>query len=388
MEQDSCRAIFMRGGTSKGLFFLAGDLPSDRAVRDAFILRAIGSPDPNGRQLDGMGGGASSLSKAMIVSRSSRPGIDVDYDFAQVSVERELIDWRGNCGNLSSAVGVFALESGLVARPDGDAVVRMFNVNTMKAVDCTFEVSGGHARVIGDCEIAGVSGSGAPIRLDFLDPGGSATGSLLPTGEAIDILALPDGTSVATSIVDASNLCVFVRAADMGVPGTSLPSELRSKIDLMRRLETIRAEAAVRAGVAATAREATRNVQSIPKIALVSPPADSLTLTGDALSAADCDIQVRMLSMGLPHLAIPLTGAMCVGVAAQVPGTLVHECARRVAPGAPFRVGQASGALPVAAVVGKRAEGWFAESVTVTRTARVLMTGEVWVPAIDATAAE
>ena len=166
MKQVRIPAAFIRGGTSNAIVFHRKDLPEDKAQWDAIFLAAIGSPDPNGRQLDGMGGGVSSLSKAMIVSRSSRPGIDVDYDFAQVSVERELIDWRGNCGNLSSAVGVFALESGLVARPDGDVVVRMFNVNTRKAVDCTFEVSGGHARVIGDCEIAGVSGSGAPIRLE------------------------------------------------------------------------------------------------------------------------------------------------------------------------------------------------------------------------------
>jgi len=388
MEQECYQAFFMRGGTSKGLFFRAEDLPADKAARERFLLGAIGSPDPNGRQLDGMGGGASSLSKVMVVSRSGRPGVDVDYDFGQVAVDRAMIDGRSNCGNLSSAVGVFAVEAGLLTPPDGLAVVRMFNVNTQKRIDCHLEIADGHARVAGDCAIAGVAGTGSPIRLDFLEPGGAATGSLLPTGEPVDTLRLPDGTSVAASIVDASNLCVFVRAADFGVPGTALPAELRSRIELMQRLEAVRAEAAVRAGIVASAREATRNSQAIPKVALVAAPADAPTLSGATLKAADCDVQVRMLSMGLPHLAIPLTGAMCVGVAAQVPGTLVHECARRMPPGEVFRVGHASGALPVAAVVGERGNGWFAERASVTRTARVLMTGQVWAPLGAALAAE
>ncbi len=388
MEQNCYPAFFMRGGTSKGLFFRAADLPADAGARDSFLLRAIGSPDPYGRQLDGMGGGVSSLSKAMVVSRSGRPGVDVDYDFGQVAVDRAMIDRRSNCGNLSSAVGVFAVEAGLVSPPDGKAVVRMFNVNTQKRVDCVLEIEGGHARVGGGCAIAGVAGTGAPIRLDFLDPGGAASGLLLPTGRPVDRLDLPDGTSVAASIVDASTLCVFVRAADLGVPGTALPGELRSRIALMQRLEAIRAEAAVRAGIVTTAREATRSSHAIPKVALVTEPADAPTLSGEMLKAADCDIQVRMLSMGVPHLAIPLTGAMCVGVAAQLPGTLVNECARRVAPGEAFRVGHASGAIPVAAVVSQRKDGWHADSASVTRTARVLMTGNVWVPNVDPLAVE
>ena len=378
MEQISCPAVFMRGGTSKGLFFRAEDLPSDPAGRDRFILRATGSPDPNGRQLDGMGGGVSSLSKVMIVSRSGREGVDVDYDFGQIAIGEPVIDRNANCGNLSAAVGVFAVEAGLVTPPDGEAVLRMLNVNTQKRVDCVLQIAGGHARVRGDCAIAGVAGTGAPIRLDFLEPGGAGTGALLPTGAPVDMLELPDGTSVAASIVDATNLCVFVRAADMGLAGTELPTELRSKLPVILRFEAIRGAAAVKAGVAASAEQATRTSPASPKIAMVAAAADAPTLSGEGLRAGDCDIQVRMIAMGAPHLAIQLTGALCVGVAAQVPGTLVQECARPVAAGAAFRVGHGSGVLPVEAVVTQRGDGWFAERASVYRTARVLMEGRVF----------
>ena len=378
MDQVSYPAVFMRGGTSKGLFFRAEDFPADREARDRFFLAALGSPDPNGRQLDGMGGGVSSLSKAMVVSRSEREGVDVDYEFAQVSVDRPVVDYGSNCGNLSSAVGVFAVEAGLVRAPEGEARVRMFNTNTAKRVDCVFGVVDGHARVLGDEAIAGVPGAAAPIRLDFLEPGGAATGRLLPTGAPVDRLELADGTTVAASIVDASNLCVFVRAADLGVAGTELPGELRERAGLMARIEAIRAAAAVAAGKVATAEEATHRSQASPKIALVAAPADAPTLSG-ALRREDCDIQVRMLSMGVPHLAIPLTGAMCVAVAARVPGTLVQECARPVAEGEAFRIGHGSGVLPASARVTERG-GTFAERVSVMRTARVLMEGRVFAP--------
>ena len=388
MEQISCPTVFMRGGTSKGLFFRAEDLPSDPAGRDRFILRATGSPDPNGRQLDGMGGGVSSLSKVMIVSRSGREGVDVDYDFGQIAIGDPVIDRQANCGNLSSAVGVFAVEAGLVTPPDGEAVLRMFNVNTGKRVDCVLQIAGGHARVQGDCAIAGVAGTGAPIRLDFLDPGGAGTGALLPTGAPVDLLELSDGTSVAASIVDATNLCVFVRAADMGLAGTELPSEFRGKLAVISRLEAIRGAAAVKAGVAASVKEATRSSPASPKVAMVAAAADAPTLSGEGLRADECDIQVRMIAMGAPHLAIPLTGALCAGVAAQIAGTLVRECARPVAAGETFRIGHGSGVLPVEAVVRRRRDGWCAERASVTRTARVLMEGRVFAIAGALEAAE
>lgn len=376
----------MRGGTSKGLFFLADDLPAERAERDRFLLRVFGSPDPHGRQLDGMGGSVSSLSKAMIVRRSARAGVDVDYECGQVAIDQALVDYGANCGNLSAAVAVFAIEAGLAQAADGQAVVRMFNLNTSKRVECTLAVEGGHARVSGDFAIAGVSGTGAPIRLDFLEPGGAATGRLLPTGAPVDVLELPDGSTVAASVVDASNLCVFVRAADLGVSGCELPTELRGRVALLARLEEIRAAAAVRAGVAATPRDVTRNSPATPKIAMVAAAADSATLGGGVLRREDCNIQVRTVSMGLPHLAIPLTAAMCTGVAARIPGTLVHECACPVPEGTPLMVGHGSGALPVWATVAQGGNGPFAERVSVIRTARVLMQGRVFAPADGAPA--
>jgi 2-methylaconitate cis-trans-isomerase PrpF len=380
MAQASCEAVFMRGGTSKGLFFRSEDLPPDRKESERFLLRVIGSPDPNGRQLDGMGGGISSLSKAMIISRSLRDDADVDYEFCQIAVGDPIIDRIGNCGNLSSAIGVFAVDQGLVEVPDGAAVIRMYNVNTRKRVDCRLQVSGGRAMVRGDCEIAGVSGRGSPIRVDFLEPGGAVTGTLLPTGSALDRLQLPDGTSVAASIVDATNLCVFVRAADLGMTGTELPAELRGKVKLLARLESIRNAAAVTAGIAETAQAAARESLSNPRVAMVSEASDSPTLSGEVLRGSECDIQVRMISMGLPHLAIPLTGAMCVGVAAQIPGSLVQECAGPRTEEEFFRVGHGSGVLPVSARVAERAGGWFAECVSVMRTARTLMEGRVFAP--------
>ena len=378
MEQFSCPAAFMRGGTSKGLFFRDEDVPADPTERDQFILRATGSPDPNGRQLDGMGGGISSLSKVMVVSRSTREGVDVDYDFGQIAVDVPVIDRGANCGNLSSAVGVFAVESGLVQVPDGDAVLRMFNVNSRKRVDCHLQIARGHARVRGDCAISGVAGTGAPIRLDFIEPGGAGTGLLLPTGAPVDMLELPDGTSIAASIVDATNLCVFVRAADMGLTGTELPPDIRSKVAIIARLEAIRAAAAVKAGIAATVQEAARLSRTTPKIAMVAAARDAPTLSGDTLRASDCDILVRMISMGLPHLAIPLTGAMCVGVAAQIAGTLVQESTRPITTSDVVRVGHSSGVLPVSAVVVPQGGGLFAERASVFRTARVLMEGRVF----------
>ncbi|MHA1528507.1 MAG: 2-methylaconitate cis-trans isomerase PrpF family protein [Alphaproteobacteria bacterium] len=378
MEQLACPAVFMRGGNSKGLFFRAEDLPPDPVARERFLLRATGSPDPNGRQPDGMGGGISSLSKVMIVSRSGREGVDVDYDFGQIAVGEPMIDRTANCGNLSAAVGVFAVEAGSVTPPDGEAVLRMLNVNTQKRVDCVLQIAGGHARVRGDCKIAGVAGTGAPIRLDFLEPGGAGTGALLPTGAPVDMLELPDGTSVAASIIDATNLCVFVRAADLGLAGTELPTEFRNKPAVIARLEAIRGAAAVKAGVADSAREAARTSPVSPKVAMVAAAADAPTLSGAGLRADECDIQVRMISMGAPHLAIPLTGALCTGVAAQVAGTLVRECARPVASGEAFRIGHGSGVLPVEAVVTRRRDGWFAERASVYRTARVLMEGRVF----------
>ena len=382
--QTGVRASFLRGGTSKGLFFRWEDLTGDRAERDRFLCAALGSPDPYGRQLDGMGGGISSLSKAMIVRRSEREGIDVDYLFAQVEVSAPAIDYAGNCGNLSAAVGVFAVEQGYVQLPDGPGVVRMFNENTGKRVDCHIEVRAGRAAVFGAAEIAGVAAPGSPIRLEFHEPGGSRTGRLLSGGARFEA-PLDDGRSVPASLVDAANPCVFVLAAELGLTGTELPSELAAMPEALGALERVRRTAGVLAGLAA---DPVRVPESVPKVALVGPPAPWTTLAGEAMPAEAADVQVRMISMGKPHLAIPLTGALCAAVAARIEGTVVADLSHAVPAGEALRIGTASGVVPGFAEVTRSGEGWHAASASVLRTARTLMTGVVYAPVRRLEAAE
>jgi 2-methylaconitate cis-trans-isomerase PrpF len=376
-EQTGLRASFMRGGTSKGLFFRWEDLPEDGAERDRLLCAALGSPDPYGRQLDGMGGGVSSLSKAMLVRRSARAGVDVDYLFAQVEVGAPRVDYGGNCGNLSAAVGVFAVEQGYVQLPDGPHVVAMFNENTGKRIDCHLHVRAGRAVLGGTAEIAGVAGQGAPIRLEFAEPGGSRIGRLLADGPRIEA-RLEDGRGVAASCVDAATPCVFVAAADLGLTGTELPCALAAMPLALAALDQLRRAAGVRAGLAADQGQVP---QSVPKVALVGPPAPWATLAGETLPEDACDVHVRMISMGKPHLAIPLTGALCTAVAARIEGTVVADLARPVPPGAGLRIATASGVVPGFADVGRTAEGWQAHSASVLRTARTLMTGVVYAPA-------
>lgn len=363
-EMQGVPASFMRGGTSKGLFFRWGDLPSDR---DAFLCAALGSPDANGRQLDGMGGGISSLSKAMMVRRSERDGVDIDYLFAQVAVDKPVVDYASNCGNLSAAVGAFAVNQGFVQLPDGPGVVRMYNENTSKRVDCHVQVRRGRAAVGGDQAIAGVAGQGAPIRLDFLDPGGARTGRLLPLDQ---VLSEHDG--VPFSFVDAGNPCVFVDAAALGADVTALPSLIDVDGPLMARLEAIRRAAGHLAGLADRAEDVP---ESAPKVAMVGPAAASVTLAGDAIDPGACDIQIRMISMARAHLAIPLTGAMCAAVAARIPGSVVANAARDLADDQPLRIGTASGVVPALAQV---TPDGHAIKASVYRTARLLMDGTVY----------
>lgn len=383
-DQTGVRASFMRGGTSKGLFFRWEDVPAEPGDRDRFLGAALGSPDPYGRQLDGMGGGISSLSKAMLVRRSTREGVDVDYLFAQVEVAVPAVDYASNCGNLSAAVGVFAVEQGFVQFPDGRKVVRMFNENTGKRVDCHLEVRAGRAAIVGPAEIAGVAGQGAPIRLEFLEPGGSRTGRLLANGPRFGV-RLDDGRTVPASFVDAGNPCVFVVASDLGLTGTELPSELAAMPEALVALEQVRRTAGVLAGLA---KQPTGVPESVPKVALVGLPAPWTTLSGETLPAEAADVQVRMISMGRPHLAIPLTGALCTAVAAQIEGTVVGELVRPVATGEPLRIGTASGVVPGFAEVARTGDGWHAASASVLRTARTLMTGVVYAPTHRLEAAE
>ena len=377
-------AAFMRGGTSNALVFHRRDLPRDPDRWDDIFLAAIGSPDPYGRQLDGMGGGISSLSKVVVVGPPTREDADIDYTFGQIVVERPLVDYGANCGNMSSAVGPFAVDEGLVAAAGATARVRIHNTNTGKIVVSEFPVQDGRAAVAGDYALPGVAGSGARIRLSFEDPGGAATGRLLPTGRARDALEVPGIGAVEVSLVDATNACVFVAASTLGLAGTELPAALEGDGAAMRALDAIRAAGAVAMGLAPTAAAAARSPSS-PKVALVSPPCAAATLAGDTVDADAMDLAVRMISLARPHRAVPLTGAMCLAVAARIGGTVAAEAARR-GRGGDLRIAHPSGTIELAAEV--RNDGdWRAERVVVYRTARRLMEGSVLIPARPAAAA-
>jgi len=372
----------MRGGTSKAIMFRQDNLPRDRSLWDRIFMAALGSPDPTGRQLDGMGGGLSSLSKVCVIGPSTRPDADVDYTFAQVAIRSRSVDYSGNCGNMSSAVGPFAIDEGLVKSNGAEAMVRIHNTNTHKIIVSRFALDNGRAAVEGDFVLPGVAGTGAPIRLDFLDPGGAGTGKLLPAGNPLDRLELPDGWTEA-SMIDAANPCVFVTAEAMGMSGIELPDELEANRALLARLELIRIAASMRMGIAPTPEEAIRK-PSVPKVAMVTAPKDARTLSGEMLSADSADVTIRMISLEQPHRAVPLTGAMCLAVAARIEGSLVHRIARRpAAMDEPVRIAQPSGLTVVGASVGREGDSWHAEQATVYRTARRLMDGAVYVRASE-----
>jgi len=381
MKQIGLRAVFMRGGTSKAVIFRAEDLPRDRDRWAPLFLGVIGSPDANGRQLDGMGGGVSSLSKVCVIGPPARPDADVDYTFAQVSISSATVDYSGNCGNMSSAVGPFAVDEGLVKIAGAEAVVRIHNTNTQKLIVARFAMDDGRAAVDGDFALPGVAGTGAPVRLEFLQPGGAGTGRLLPTGSVIDRLDVASLGVIEVSMIDAANPCVFVAAESLGLTGIEMPDQLEANRDLLARLEAVRVAASLRMGIARTADEAARK-PSIPKVAMVTGPREALTLAGDRLATDDADLTVRMISIGQPHRAVPLTGAMCLAVAARVPGSLAHRVARpATANDAPIRIAQPSGLTVVGAAVRRAADGWIADHATVYRTARRLMEGVVFVRA-------
>jgi len=370
------RAVFARGGTSKALIFHRADLPADRKDWSALFLAAMGSPDIHGRQLDGMGGGVSSLSKVCIVERSNRPDADVDYTFGQISVTGTTVDYSGNCGNMSSAIGPFAVDEGLVSVDDGQCTIRIFNTNTQRLIHATFEVLGGRAVTAGDCAIPGVDGTGAPVRLDFISPGGATTGKLLPTGHAVDVLEIPGLGRVECSLVDAANACVFVAASDLGLTGAELPDELERRPDILEKLALIRAHGAVAMGLSKTVDEA-RGKPMLPFIAMVAEPRESKTLSGTVMQAASVDLTVRAISNGQPHRALPLTGSLCVAVACEIEGSLPNRLATGHGPRR--RLGMPSGVIEVAAEVVRGDASWEAQHGSFYRTARRLFDGTVCV---------
>ncbi|SMX85488.1 hypothetical protein BSP239C_01774 [Brevibacterium sp. 239c] len=380
-------AAFVRGGTSKGLYFRADALPTLDSVPgpgpgpdgttsawDAIFCSALGSPDAFGRQLDGMGGGISSLSKVMVVSASDREGVDLDYTFGQVDVAEAAVDYSGNCGNLSSGVVPFALIAEIISAADGWHVFRLFNTNTGKLVDVGLTVVDGQASVAGDFELTGVSGTGAPIELIYPDPAGSRTSGLLPTGvssESIDV----DGAMFDVSMVDASLPVVIVPAAAIGLNGDESPESIDANRHSTLMIEELRRKAAVRMGLCESPETAP---QVVPKVAVVTSPEPTTLLDGTTLAAADSDVVVRMISMGQTHKAVPGTGAMCLAAAAQISGTIVYGIIHRSehsVPGPEVRLGTPSGVVTASAV-------WDEAQKTVTaaslfRTARVLMRGQV-----------
>src|SRR6185312_5849377 len=378
-------AVFMRGGTSKAIMFHARDLPQDRAAWDAIFTAAMGSPDPYGRQLDGMGGGVSSLSKVCVLAPSARDDADIDYTFAQIQVKERKVDYKGNCGNMSSAVGPFAVDEGLVSASGDTATVRIFNTNTQKIIRATFPLDGKQARYDGDLVIPGVAGTGAPVRLDFVEPGGAATGKLLPSGKTTDRLDVPGFGPIDASLVDAANPAVFVRARDIGLTGTELPERLEANSKILRLLDDIRVQGSVRMGIAPDV-EAARGINGIPFMAIVSTPLDARTLTGDTIQAGSVDLTVRVVSSGQPHRALPVTISLCTAVAARISGTLAAEALSKAAGDKSLRLGMPSGVLTVDADVACEGGVWIARAGSFYRTARRLFDGRVWVPGREAAA--
>lgn len=373
-------AAWMRGGTSKGLFFRGDVLPADAATRDCLLLRAIGSPDPFGRQIDGVGGATSSTSKVVLVSRSARSDCDVDYLFGAVAIDAPLIDYSGSCGNLVAAVGPFAIEEGLVEPREGTTLVRIWQANTGKRILAHVPVRGGEPVVDGECRMDGVPFAGAEIRVEFLDPGGASAGALLPTGRARDLLEVPGVGRIEATLLDAGNPTVFVRAADLGLTATELPAAVDGDAALLARLEAIRAAGAVAMGLAASAEAATRERPATPKIAFVAPPRSYVSSAGVTMSAVDIDISARILSMGRLHHAFTGTGSVALAAAAALPGTIPAEVARAVPAGTPLAIGHTSGRLEVGAVVACVEGAWRVEKAVMRRTARRLMSGAVLLP--------
>jgi len=387
MSQLRIPAVYMRGGTSKGVFFLAEDLPSDPEARDRILMRVIGSPDRYGKHTDGMGGATSSTSKVVILSKSAHPDCDVDYLFGQVAIDQPLVDWSGNCGNLSAAVGPFAISTGLVtAPPDGTATVRIWQANIRKKIVSHVPMTGGEVQELGDFRLDGVAFPAAEVELEFLDPAddegaqGAGGGATFPTGNHIDLLDVPGVGKIEATLINAGNPTIFVDAAGLGLKGTELQGDINGDKALLARVESVRALGTVAMGDAATPAEATARRPHTPKLAFVGKPAGYTASDGRTVEAGSIDLLARIFSMGVLHHAMTGTGAVAIAAAAAIPGTVVH----RVAPvGADGRVrfGHPSGTLKVGAEVQKDGNHWKVRKVLKSRSARRLMEGWVRVPA-------
>jgi methylitaconate Delta-isomerase len=365
----------MRGGTSKAMFLKKNHLPDDPAARDAIILGVFGSPDV--RQIDGLGGADPLTSKLAIIGAPTRPDADVDYTFGQVSIDKPYVDYHGNCGNISSAVGPFAINEGLVKVTSPVTTVRIHNTNTGKLLIAEVPVENGVAKTQGDCAIAGAPGTGAEIMLDFSDTAGSSTGKLLPTGKPMDRMETSKGT-LDVSIVDVANPMVFVRAKDLGMKGTESPKEINGNAGLLAYLEEIRGKAAVLCGMAGSEKEALEKSPAFPMIAFVAPPADYADFTsGKIIKASEIDMVSRLMFMQVLHKTYAGTGLCCTGAAMKIPGTIPYEATPGVEAKTLLRIGHPAGVITVQAKV----EGGKVTRCAFARTARRIMDGYVYLKA-------
>ena len=376
-EYERIRAAIIRGGTSKGVYLLASELPNDPAVRDQVILAIYGSPDP--RQINGLGGADPLTSKVAIIARSARPDADVDYTFGYVGIDKAVVDYDGNCGNISQGVGPFAVDEGLVPVSEPITKVRIFNTNTKKVIEATVPVRDGKALTEGDFLVNGVPGTGAKIVLNFVNSGGSKTGKLLPTGNVVDKMELQDGRTIRVSLVDAANPAVFVQAAEIGFTGKELPKDTGANPKILEIMEEIRVKAALMMKIALSPDKVG---PAVPKVAFVAPPQEYVTSTGKTIHAADCDLLARTKALAVMHKAYAVTGGICVGAAALIEGTVVNEV---VGPQAKtsgvVRVGHPSGVSDFVITVTKKPSGEFELTQSgVAGTSRRIMDGFVYVP--------
>lgn len=361
--------VIMRGGTSKGIFLKENDLPADKAIRDKIILAIFGSPDV--RQIDGLAGADSLTSKLAIIGPPSRSDADVDYTFGQVSITDNVIDYSGNCGNISSAVGPFAIDESIVRATEPVTTVRIHNTNTGKILYADVQVKDGKAKVSGDCKIDGVPGTAAPIIMNFAATAGAATGKLLPTGNPVDVIQTSKG-AIEASMVDCANPCVFVRAEDVKMKGTETPAEIDGNPELLALLEEIRAKACVIMGKSKTEEEASKYSPAFPMVAFVTEAADYIDFTtGNTVKKADVDLVSRMMFMQKLHKTYPGTGTACTGAAAKIPGTIVNQVIPHIGSIDTVRIGHPAGVIPVAAEV---KDGQVLKA-GIFRTARRLMEG-------------
>jgi methylitaconate Delta-isomerase len=369
-------AMVLRGGTSKGVFLLTADLPEDPAIRDQVILNIYGSPDV--RQIDGLGGADPLTSKVALIMPSTRPNVDVDYTFGYVGIEEAVIDYDGNCGNISSGVGPFAILKGLVPAKEPLTRVRIFNTNTQKIIEAEVPVANGEIVTEGDYAIAGVPGTGAKIVLNFLNSAGSKTGQLLPTGNVVDEITLKNKNTVRVSLVDAANPSVFVKAEDIGLTGKELPIDTETNPVILDIMEDIRTTAAVMMGLAASQDQAG---PAVPKVALVASPQDYRTSSGDTIKSAAVDLLARTKAMAVMHKAYAVTGGICVAAAALIDGTVVNEVVGSLAKqSGDVRIGHPSGILEVFVHLKKLPDNqWDVLRAGVCRTAKPIMEGMVYV---------